>query len=185
MSGKENTGKILYLLRHGIALSTNTDGDKARTLAPKGKDDVVALGKIMKDKGYTPDHALCSPASRTKQTLDGLCASLTIDHIQYPENMYNGSAGDLLHHIQNIDDNENAALLVAHIPGIQELARLLTGSGPSSLVQRLNTGFSPGMMAVISCACENWKDIRPGENELTDILDPQDYNAPARPTRWM
>lgn len=178
-------GKTLYLLRHGMAMMAQGNDDFARGLAPKGKEDALALGKVMKAEGYVPGRILCSPAVRTKQTLEAVNASLEIQEVQYPKTFYNGGAGELLHHIQQSDDHETALLVVAHNPGIHQLTVLLSGQGPESMIQRLATGFAPGTLAVLSCSCENWQDIQPGENALTALLDPEDYNAPARPTRWM
>lgn len=178
------SGKKLYLLRHAAALSTASGRDKDRALAPKGKEDAAALGRMMKDVGYAPSYALCSPARRTKETLESLKASLDIAAIHYPDVLYNASAGDLFTKIQSAPDAQNEILLIAHNPGIHQLAVLLAGQGASSLRQRLAAGYNPATMSVITCACEHWADLKPGENTLSALLDPLDYNAPARPTRW-
>jgi len=176
--------KTLYLLRHGTALSAAAGGDRERPLAPKGKEDCRALGKIMAAKGYIPDYALCSPALRTVETLEAIGGKKHIKRIFYPDVLYNGVTGDLLAEIQKIPDDADQVLVLAHIPGIHALAGMLAGRGKPAMIRKLIEGYNAGTLSVLSCACERWAEIQPEENELTDLLDPLDYNAPAGPTRW-
>ena len=183
MAGKSE--KRLFLLRHAVAVNEISDGDKNRSLAPKGKEDAQALGEYMQDNGYIPDFVLCSPARRTRETLEGLQNHLSLENIQMPDIMYSGSTGDYLHQIQKCDDDHHNILIVAHNPSIYELVRLLAAQGQDSVMQRLSEGYQPATLSVINCICENWADINPVENELINLVSPIDYNAPARPTRWM
>ncbi len=176
--------KQLFMLRHAQALPPESGEDRERKLSPNGLEDSKALGQDMAKKGYRPDFILCSPSVRTKQTLEGVMGAMEEAPMDYPDILYNASAGDLLHLVQQADDSAQALLLVAHNPGIYELAARLTGSGSNTLMARLSGGYKPGTLSVLSCPCEKWTDIAPGENELTDLLEPLDYNAPARPTRW-
>ncbi len=177
--------KRLYLLRHAMAMSEYSDGDKGRKLAPKGKEDAVALGKMMKKQGYIPQVILCSPATRTKETLQAVNDSLNVDNITKSEILYTGSTGDYLYEIQKLDDKYDSALIVAHNPSIYELVILLGGQGKEFNLQRLSEGYQPATLSVIDCECASWAEIQPVENTLSDIKSPIDYNAPARPTRWM
>lgn len=175
--------KTLYLLRHCIALTSSASGDEARALAPKGEEDAAALGKVMAQKGYIPSFALCSPSKRTRQTLIGM-GGKAISNILYPDILYNGTAGDLLAEIQKIPAEVEKLLVLAHNPGVHALAGMLAGAGSSSHIRRLMQGYNPGTLSVLSCPCENWADLQPDANVLENYLDPLDYNAPARPTRW-
>ena len=184
-SKAEFTGKRLFLLRHATAMPNSEEGDKGRHLAPKGKEEAVALGVTMAKKGYCPDVVLCSSAVRTKQTLEGVQENLSIGNTSFHDILYNGGTGDYLYEIQNVDDSHNSILMVAHNPCIYELAILLAAQGHESVLQRLSEGYKPGSLSVIHCKADKWADIQPAENELVSLIDPLDYNAPARPTRWM
>lgn len=174
----------LFLLRHAQASSISGD-DKARSLTPKGRDDAQALGIAMRDKKLIPDYILCSSAMRTKQTLEGIQRTLGIENVSFSDVLYNGSAGDYLHCIQQADDTHQNILIVAHNPSIYDIVILLGGLGPDPVLQRLSEGYSPATLSVIECSCEKWTDIKPVENTLTHILNPFDYNSGDRPTRWM
>tara|TARA_R110002072_G_scaffold75666_8_gene177990 strand:+ start:442 stop:999 length:558 start_codon:yes stop_codon:yes gene_type:complete len=178
------TGKRLFILRHQQALN-NGDSDKTRHLSPKGKEDAIALGVAMKRANYTPDLILCSPALRTKQTLEGLAQHIKCDEIETPDILYSGSTGDYLYEIQKISDDYNDVLILAHNPSIYELVILLAAQGPDAAQHRLSEGYSPGSLSVIECASDKWAKIQPVENTLRQIISPIDYNAPSRPTRWM
>lgn len=185
MPSSEFEGKRLFLLRHAMALSQASDGDSSRALAPKGIEDAQALGRMMAHKGYVPDVVLCSSAVRTRQTLAGAFPDLDMAKVQFIDILYNGSVGDYLYEIQKIDDVHQNILMIAHNPCIYELVILLAAQGSDSVMQRLSEGYNPASLSVIHCACGKWADIQPAVNELDSLSNPMDYNAPARPTRWM
>ena len=176
--------KRLFLLRHAEAGPSSDGSDRERALSDTGKADARALGLEMKRRSYNPDFTFCSPALRTKQTLEGLERALPDLSVEYPDKLYNGACGDLLRFIQNANDEIENLMLIAHNPGIHELTAMLAGEGAPALVSRLAAGYKPGTLSVLDCPGQNWADIQPGENPLTDLLEPLDYNAPATPARW-
>jgi len=179
------TKKRLFLLRHAMAGNALSDGDKARSLAPKGKEDAKALGDYMMRNDFIPDIILCSPARRTRETLEGLQSSLELNNIRTPDILYSGTTGDYLHEIQKCEDKNQNILIIAHNPSIYELVILLAAQGSDTLMQRITEGYPPASLSVIECVCDNWADIQPAENELVNLVNPMDYNSTPRPTRWM
>jgi len=177
--------KRLFLLRHALALPAESGcEDIKRALAPRGVEDAKALAGVMRLKGYRPDFALCSPATRTRQTLEPIEERIAPGDTACPMILYTGGAGDLLAQIQSVSPSYDQVLLVGHNPGIAQLAALLTGRGGESLLQRLREGFKPGALAVFTSEGEDWAEIQPGGLELIDFMDPLDYNAPSTPARW-
>ncbi len=176
--------KQLYIIRHAQTLPAEGGDDKARKLTPNGLADAKALGKMMTHKNYKPDFVLCSPATRTRETLTGVLESFDDTPTEFPDDIYNGGAGDLLHILQQQDTEPQNILLVGHVPGVYELTALLAGTGATSLLSKLSQGYKPGTLSVLSCPCESWADIQPAENELIDFQESIDYNAPATPARW-
>lgn len=177
--------KRLYILRHAkAAAQTQGDTDFNRPLATEGAQDADALGKIMVKKSYNPSLVLCSGALRTKQTYENM--RLASQNVEYRDPLYEASAGGLLAAIHDIEDRHDSALLVGHNPAVHDLGLRLTSEDSGfSLVQRLIGSFKPGTLAVLDCPCHVWNDLQLGENMLVDLLEPLDYNAPDRPTRWM
>ena len=63
--------KRLYLLRHA---KSGWDGpeqdDFDRPLSRRGRRSAPLMGRYMRNLGYAPSIALCSPARRTQETWD-------------------------------------------------------------------------------------------------------------------
>jgi phosphohistidine phosphatase len=182
--------KRLFLLRHAKALPAETGQDDfARRLAPVGAADSKSLGEEMKRKHFKPDLILCSPSARTQETVEGLMHAFddARDQIQISmiDKLYDASRFDLLDVIQGTDNRFGSVLIAGHNPGIYELSVTLAVRGADHLMNKLSAGFKPGSMSVLECPCGQWNFFQPGDNTLIDFLEPQDYNAPARPTRWM
>jgi phosphohistidine phosphatase len=120
--------RTLTLLRH--AKSDWPDGvpDFQRPLAARGRADApVASGYLLE---HWPEHelALCSPATRARQTWDLVQAELPgKPFVRYDERIYDASVNDLLGVVRELSPAAHSALLIGHNPGLSELASLLSG----------------------------------------------------------
>lgn len=180
------TKRRLFLLRHALALpATSGQSDISRALSPQGIEDAAALGLTMKYKAYTPDCILCSTSVRTRQTLDALKTSLPACPIEYLDRLYDGGTDAYETIIQRAPTSTKNLLIVAHNPCIGEYANRITGHGRDALRQRLSEGYRPATLTVLNIELEDWALLSHGQATIQDLLDPLDYNAPARPTRWM
>lgn len=178
--------KRLYLLRHAKAQTISGIEDKTRPLAAEGAEDAYQLGAFMRDKDYTPDIALCSTALRTQETYDNLAKAFKVSLPKQDENaLYNALAEDLLGLIQSGDDMHQSMMIIAHNPGLHELALRLCDMDNTPLIDRLMAGYHAATLSVFDCPVQVWNDIQLGENTLVDLQAPIDYNAPDGPTRWM
>ncbi|MCB9988431.1 MAG: histidine phosphatase family protein [Rhodospirillales bacterium] len=149
--------RFLYILRHAEA-AFNAESDRIRPLTDKGKSDAKTLGQRLKQAGYNLDYVLCSPARRTKETLDALaldCAAI------YPENLYNALASEIYECIQTAPPSCESLLVVAHNPGVGDLVRFLTGKMMC---------FAPGALARLEIKAEDWESLMPGDGHLVDVI---------------
>ena len=114
--------KILYILRHAQSPMIRGD-DFDRPLSDKGLADMELLAGTMTERGFAPSYCHCSPAKRTRQTLRALTQNglegLAKD---YPENLYNAPAGMLYEVIKGTDNAHKSAMVIAHNPGVYDLA---------------------------------------------------------------
>src|SRR6056297_3405337 len=117
--------KRLYILRHAKAMPAEGESDAERRLAPKGEQDAQSLGKIMSGKSYAPDLIYCSPARRTKETMEGLCQTLGEIKTKLEPKIYSASQGDLFTLIQNAEPSCETLILIGHNPAIHQLAATL------------------------------------------------------------
>ena len=63
----------LILLRHGKAEASHPQGDEARALLEKGREQSRRAGRLLKAAGYAPEIVLTSPLVRARQTADEFC----------------------------------------------------------------------------------------------------------------
>ena len=166
--------KTLYLLRHCEAVKGSPDS--GRNLSPKGRADALELGRKMAKQNYAPALALCSPAQRTRQTLEQVWKNCAIGAAQYPNNFYNADTGILFPEIQSLPQALGSVLIVAHNPGIYILARELAGSGEPKALSRLHSGYDPGTLSVFECPIDTWAHLSLEKNTLRECSNPLDYN---------
>ncbi len=162
--------KRLLILRHARTFPASAQGDRERALTPEGIADAGALGVVMKQKNYTPDGVLCSPAIRARQTLECLLQSLPPVPAIYKEIIYEGGCEDLLDLVRETDDRYAALLLVGHNPSVHQFAASMARDDSSPLMEGLVSGYAPGTLTILECPRSAWAELKPGGNRLADIL---------------
>jgi phosphohistidine phosphatase len=124
------------LVRHAHADWPNYVGaDFDRPLTPRGLTDAAATAAAIRDAGHRPGLLLTSPARRTLQTTQIIATMLGMQDqlVCQASELYNAGADVLCAQLRKALLSANTVMLVAHNPGISELARMLTG----------NPGFAP------------------------------------------
>jgi len=165
----------LSLLRHAKSSWANPgQQDFDRPLNERGLEAVPRMGAFMADHGIAPDLVLCSPSVRTRQTLD-----LVLPHfspaptVVYEDAFYLGSAVTLLRRIRKLEAGVTHAMIVAHDPGLHQLAMELPGSGDPEAIQALAQKFPPAALAVIVFDGRSWSKVKPGAGRLELFMSPK------------
>lgn len=178
--------KKLLILRHAQALGTEVGGsDKTRKLSPKGFQDAQALGRLMVKERLIPDLVLCSTATRTRETLDGVLEEVEADKVDYLDRLYNADYDTLLGALRELGEEPESVLIVAHNPGIHTLAARLANDDGSVHVDRLSMSYAPATLTVLECDINDWADLDPLVNQARAVHETVEYNSSDRPTRWM
>lgn len=117
--------KTLTLVRH--AKSSWGDpalADHDRPLNERGLRDVATMGQRLAQRGARPDLLLASPAMRALTTAEHLAQALGIKRkdIVVDERLYAAAANELLAVIQALGNEHERVMLVAHNPGLSDLA---------------------------------------------------------------
>jgi phosphohistidine phosphatase len=143
--------KKLMLLRH--AKSSWEDAslpDFERPLNERGLRAAPLIGKFMRKQKIRPDLIICSPATRTRETIAlVLEVSGILAELRYDERIYEATTSDLLEVVSQIEDDYGEVLLVGHNPGFENLLERLTGKG-----ERMPTAA----LARISINADNWSE---------------------------
>lgn len=117
--------KTLTLVRH--AKSSWGDpalADRERPLNERGLRDAPAMGQRLAQRGARPDLLLASPATRALTTAEHLAQALGVKRkdIVVDERLYAAAASELLAVIRVAGNEHQRVMLVAHNPGLSDLA---------------------------------------------------------------
>lgn len=168
--------KTLYLLRH--AKSSWADPgleDFERPLNNRGATAAPRMAAHMREQGWLPDLVLCSPARRAEQTWDLVSEVLTSDiPTKRLRSLYLASAGQLLSIVQRQPDSAKALLLIAHNPGMEQLAARLAGRGSSqAALASLRVKYPTAALAVLQFDEDRWSKVAVGGGRLLHLVTPK------------
>ena len=171
--------KTIYLLRHTKAgWSESSTDDIARALNQQGRENAVQIGQHLSKNKISPDLILCSNATRAQETLSFIRPFLPENQaIQVLESLYLASSETLLHYLTNLDEEVKSVLIVAHNPGLHELAIHLAGReniGTSLLLNRIMQRFPSGAFTTVQNQPELWSELNQSESTLVDFVCPSD-----------
>jgi len=166
--------KNLIVIRH--AKSSWDDSaldDHARSLNQRGLRVAPLMGQQLVARGVVPDVIVSSTATRARST-----AALIANAIGYVDEdivekgqIYNASKQALLQVLREIDESHASAILVGHVPGVQELTNALCADA--------GIGHYPTCgIALIQLDIEFWGEIDPGVGKLVEFLAPKEILEP-------
>ena len=122
--------KTLVLVRHAkSAWGDPTLADHDRPLNARGRRDAPGMGRRIRERGIAPDAIISSTAVRARSTAEAIAEQvgaapgiLTLD-----ERLYGSSPDTILDVITELDDDLTTAVVVAHDPGMSDLAHRISG----------------------------------------------------------
>jgi phosphohistidine phosphatase len=167
----------LLLLRH--AKSSRDDpklADRDRPLNARGHRDAAAMRGAMRDLGLAPDIVLVSPARRTMETLEALEPWDEAPLIEPVEALYLAGPTQLLAVLHEVAETVRSVMLIAHNPGLHELALGLVGSGPAEAERRLRAKFPTAALAEFSVS-GLWADIGRRTTSLVRFVTPAEVRG--------
>jgi phosphohistidine phosphatase len=150
----------LILLRHAHAEpAADGQADIDRPLSPHGLAEAEAAGRWLLEQKLSPDRVLCSPARRTRETLEAVLEQTGYVEQWLDERIYDAVPGTLAALADEHREVERV-LIVGHNPGLEQLVALLH-SGQSGDYR----GMPPAAVAVLSLPME--AAIEPGIASVT------------------
>lgn len=103
--------------------------DHDRPLSGRGRRTAALMAGWMLAEGWRPDLVLCSSAARTRETLAIVMQTLPVQATLTEAALYLASAERLKRRVTQLDDQCARVMIIAHNPGIEDLARALDRSG--------------------------------------------------------
>ncbi|HEY8986847.1 MAG TPA: histidine phosphatase family protein [Streptomyces sp.] len=162
----------IVLLRHAKA-DWNDGDDHERPLAERGRKDAPVVGRRLADAGFSFDLALCSTATRTRETWKLAVHELPErPRTVYEDRIYEASLGELIAVLNEISDDVRDVILIGHNPGIHALADALAGEAEGDTLARMNrAGFPTSAFAALTFE-GSWKSVEHGVGKLTEFWAP-------------
>ena len=163
----------LILLRHAKSVPETGLGDHARTLSPRGITDAQRIGRYLVEEGLLPDAVLLSDAQRTRQTFEQMRGGFDA-HLPSRSDaaLYLAHPRALLEAIRACPDKTGALLVIAHNPGLAELADALTGYGDRYAMARMRQKFPTCGLAVLDFDGASWADVATKTGRLERFITP-------------
>lgn len=172
--------KTLYLLRHAKSQWPKQPiPDLERPLNKRGKRAAQQMGAHFKARGLQPEVVLCSPAARTRETLERLDeARGQRAPVRLLKGLYLAPPSRLLATARTVEEEFQSAMIVAHEPGIRRFALTMTEPDDSASRRGMDEKFPTGALAVIAFPVERWRDIAEGTGRLITFVRPRDLDDP-------
>jgi phosphohistidine phosphatase len=178
--------RTLWLLRHAKTVTNPPPGgaDFDRVLAPRGRRDGTALGRLFAGKGEglgpalktvpRPKVALVSPAARTRATADLAFAKMAEPPgCFFYDGLYGADSEEVMAYVHELDDGADAVVVVGHNPTAHSLSQgLLAPSDKKGLSLAVRTGFPTCALGVYSFTAERWTDVKAGSAKLVALMAP-------------
>jgi phosphohistidine phosphatase len=178
--------RTLWLLRHAKAVTDPPPGgsDFDRVLAPRGRRDAAALGRLLAGhgeglgpalKGVTlPQVALVSSAARTAQTAEPALAGMAEPpELRLVDELYGADPEEVLAVVRDLPDDVTSAMVVGHNPTAHALAHALLSrrdkKGRSRVVRH---GFPTCALGVYAFEVQRWADVASGTAKLVAMMMP-------------
>ena len=162
----------LYVLRHAKS-SWDDPGvaDRDRALNDRGVRAAALMAGHLRAGEVHPALVLCSPAARTRQTLELIAPGFTEPPlVRFDDTLYGATADTLLSTIQAVAAGTEAVLLVGHNPGVEDLVVALASGG--RLLDRVRAKYPTCALATLTL--EEWSTLGPGGAKLVAFTTPAD-----------
>src|ERR671923_1158092 len=137
--------KRLFLLRHAKS-SWKDEGlaDRDRPLAGRGRRAAKVMARHLQEEKISPALVLCSPARRTRETLEAVSPS---GEVRIEDELYGASEAELLERLRRVPEAIESVMLIGHNPAIEELALGLASRGER--LEDVERKFPTGALATL------------------------------------
>lgn len=165
------SARTLVLLRHAKAETPGELPDFERKLTTKGESDADAAGSWLADERLRPDLVLCSPATRTRQTWQGVSIALAqaqpasgAPEVRYERDLYAGGRTEVFDLLRTVSDEVRTVLIVGHNPIVSQVSVLLM---PDDQFDGVEVDLRTSGLAVHQ-ADGPWSGVEPGSMRLLE-----------------
>jgi phosphohistidine phosphatase len=168
--------KRVYLLRHAkSSWKDRSLADRDRPLARRGKRAAEAMSDHLHAEEIRPDLVLCSPALRTRETLELIEPGFRGEvEAKVDDQLYGASEATLFERVRTLPDEIASVMLIGHNPGLEELALALASKGEG--LARMREKYPTAALATVDLPADRWSAVERGSGELVGYVRPSDLD---------
>lgn len=170
-------GKIICFMRHSEAtaqLSETITRDYDKPLTDEGIHQLEHVRAFFKSHHFLPDMILCSPAVRTRQTLEWIQEALgTGAEVVFDEEIYGIKADGLLNKIFGLPNTKSTVLIVGHNPAISDAMQMFWNLVKDKDSVSLDLPAKPSQLAVFRTPAISWEKVLSEDVLLDSAYSPQ------------
>jgi phosphohistidine phosphatase len=166
----------LILMRHAkSSWSDKALDDRERPLSARGRAAAPRMGEALAERDLVPDLILCSPAKRTRQTLDLVTEGMRAKpRTKVSEALYAfGDGSAYLRAINEQPKGRSLLMIIGHNPSLASLADRLAGNGEESALTAMRRKFPTAAVAYLTFPASRWRDVGWGSGKLEWFLTPK------------
>jgi phosphohistidine phosphatase len=156
-------GKLICLMRHSEAvsqLSETITRDFDKPLTDEGIHQLEHVRGFLKSHHFLPDLILCSPAVRTRQTLEWVQEALgTGAEVVFDEDIYGIKAEGLLQKIYALPNQKSTILVVGHNPSISDAMQTFWNVVKNKDSVSLDLPAKPSQLAIFRAHASSWSQV--------------------------
>ncbi|WP_150460541.1 SixA phosphatase family protein [Nesterenkonia ebinurensis] len=164
--------KTLLVLRHAEAGHSFTGDDHSRTLTERGQQQARGVGRWLLAAQHIPEMTVVSSAMRTRQTCIWLNHELgeKAPTPSLDDRLYLASSRVLCSVINETPETVHTLLLVAHMPGVQDLStELARADSDEQAVLQMASHWPPAGLAVFTVD-KPWAELEGRDAALTTFV---------------
>lgn len=140
--------------------------DFDRPLNRRGRRDAPRIGRWLSENGVFPEHALCSPAARARETLAAIAPKIPTF---FMDELYMAPPSVIGRVIRAAPPER--LILIAHNPGIGEFAAQYAAELPD---HPRFFDYPTAATTVLDFDIERWADLKPGTGRVRAFVTPHD-----------
>lgn len=133
------------------------------------------MAEYMAREALDPEVVLCSTATRTRETWEGLDGRLGHEAtVIFDPELYGASPRGILKALGRVADDVTRVLVIGHNPGIEELANALVTAGRATGLERMAVKYPTGALAVLRSEAGRSDDFGQAACTLERFIRPKD-----------
>jgi phosphohistidine phosphatase len=161
--------KRLTLIRHAKSSWKDPDcPDRDRPLTKRGKNDALAIGSLLRERGDRPSLIVSSPAKRAIATMKRIVSEMGLSEkkIVRDARLYDADSLDLLHFVREIEDTQEEVMVCGHNPALTDFCSFVAGTCTGNLP-------TAGIVC-IDLAVDRWKNVCGGSGRIRFVTSPRE-----------